>query len=225
MQKPFIVCHMMMSIDGRIDCRMTEKIKGVDEYYETLKALDSPTTLSGRVTAQLELAQEGEFQSADLTPFAKEGFSKKIVSDAYSIVVDTKGTLLWTRPKELNLPLIVITSEKARKAYLDYLDSENISWIATGSECINLARACEILVEKFDVKRMAIVGGGHINASFLEAGLLDEVSLLIGPGIDGRGSMAAVFDGLQMQRLPTQLKLKSIKAYENGAVHLSYKVL
>lgn len=62
---------------------MTEKIKGVDEYYETLKALDTPTTLSGRVTAQLELAQEGEFQSADLTPFAKEGFSKKIVSDAY----------------------------------------------------------------------------------------------------------------------------------------------
>ena len=56
MQKPFIVCHMMMSVDGRIDCRMTEKNKDVDEYYETLKALDTPTTLSGRVTAQLELA-------------------------------------------------------------------------------------------------------------------------------------------------------------------------
>ena len=225
MKKPYIVCHMMTSVDGRIDCQMTEKIQGVNEYYETLKALDTPTTVSGRVTAQLELAQEGEFQSGDCEIFGKEAFSKKVAAEGYSVVVDTKGTLLWTRPKELNLPLIVITSEKARKAYLDYLGSENISWIATGSECINLARACEILVEKFDAKRMAIVGGGHINASFLEAGLLDEVSLLIGPGIDGRGSMAAVFDGLQMQRLPTQLKLKSIKAYENGAVHLSYKVL
>ena len=125
----------------------------------------------------------------------------------------------------MNLPLIVITSEKARIAYLDYLDSENISWIATGRDRINLVCACEILAEEFDVKRMAIVGGGHINAGFLDAGLLDEVSLLIGPGIDARGSMAAVFDGLPMQKLPTQLKLKSIKAFENGAVHLSYKIL
>lgn len=119
----------------------------------------------------------------------------------------------------------MITSEKARIAYLDYLDSENISWIATGRDRINLVRACEILAEEFDVKRMAIVGGGHINAGFLDAGLLDEVSLLIGPGIDARGSMAAVFDGLPMQKLPTQLKLKSIKAFVNGAVHLSYKIL
>ena len=41
---------------------------------------------------------------------------------------------------------------------------------------------------------MSIVGGGHINASFLEAGILDEVSSIIGAGIDGRGGMAAVFD-------------------------------
>lgn len=225
MTKPFIVCHMMTSVEGRIDCSMTEKINGVDEYYETLKALDTPTTVSGRVTAQLELAQDGEFQSADCTVFAKEGFSKKTTADGYSVVVDTKGTLLWSEPKELNLPLILITSEKVKKAYLDYLDSENISWIATGSDRIDLARACEILAEEFGVKRMAIVGGGHINAGFLEAGLLDEVSLLIGPAIDGRGSMAAVFDGLPMDRLPTQLKLKCVKAYEDGAVHLMYKVL
>lgn len=225
MKKPYIVCHMMTSIDGRIDCRMTEKIQGVNEYYETLKALDTPTTLSGRVTVQLELAQDGEFQSTDSAVFGKEGFSKKTDAEAYSVVVDTKGTLLWSQPKELNLPLIVITSEHVKKAYLDYLDSENISWIAVGKECINLPRACEILAEEFGVKRMAIVGGGHINAGFLEAGLLDEISLLIGPGIDGRGSMAAVFDGLSMERLPTQLKLKTVKAYEDGAVHLIYQVL
>ena len=78
MKKPYIVCHMMTSVDGRIDCRMTEKIQGVNEYYETLKALDTPTTVSGRVTAQLELAQEGEFQSGDCEIFGKEAFSKKV---------------------------------------------------------------------------------------------------------------------------------------------------
>ena len=55
--KPYIICHMMASIDGRIDCAMTAKLRGVDEYYSTLEALDTPSTLSGRVTGMLELAE------------------------------------------------------------------------------------------------------------------------------------------------------------------------
>ncbi len=38
--------------------------------------------------------------------------------------------------------------------------------------------------------RAAVVGGGHINAGFLAAGLLEEVSILIDSGIDGRGGMS-----------------------------------
>lgn len=67
----------MMSVDGRIDCGMTVKIAGSNEYYETLNALDVPTTLSGRVTAQLELAKPGLFISKNPTEIAgKEKFSK-----------------------------------------------------------------------------------------------------------------------------------------------------
>ena len=40
MSKPYIVCHMMMSIDGRIDCGMTVRLAGNHEYYETLAALN-----------------------------------------------------------------------------------------------------------------------------------------------------------------------------------------
>ena len=41
MSKPYIVCHMMMSIDGRIDCGMTVRLAGNHEYYETLAALNA----------------------------------------------------------------------------------------------------------------------------------------------------------------------------------------
>ena len=68
MKKPYIVCHMMTSLDGRIDCAMTEQLPGVDDYYQTLEALQAPTTVSGRVTAQLEMALTGEFQASDPTP-------------------------------------------------------------------------------------------------------------------------------------------------------------
>ena len=69
---------------------------------------------------------------------------------------------------------------------------------------------------------MAVVGGGHINAGFLEAGLLDEISILIGAGIDGRGDMAAVFDGLPMKRSVTPLKLTNVQQFSSDAVWLRY---
>ncbi len=70
---------------------------------------------------------------------------------------------------------------------------------------------------------MVVVGGGHINAGFLEAGLLDEISILIGAGIDGRGGMSAVFDGLPMERPVTPLNLVSVESFDRGAVWIRYK--
>ena len=104
-----------------------------------------------------------------------------------------------------------MTSQQVRREYLTYLDSLHISWTACGQEMIDLNRACEILAEKFGVKRMAVVGS-HINAGFLTAGLLDEASILMGAGIDGRGGMQAVFDGLPAGRDVTPLKLNHVEA-------------
>lgn len=78
-------------------------------------------------------------------------------------------------------------------------------------EHVDLVRATEILAEQFGVERMSIVGGPKINTAFLEVGLLDEISLLSGAGIDGRGGMPAVFDGLVMLHDVTKLKLIDVK--------------
>ena len=47
----------MIFIDGRIDCAMTSKLPGVDDYYTTLEEIKVPTTVNGRVTAELEMAE------------------------------------------------------------------------------------------------------------------------------------------------------------------------
>ena len=145
-------------------------------------------------------------------------------AEGYEIVVDTHGTLLWGESAEDERPLLILTSEQVSKEYLAYLNGKHISWIACGKEHVDLKRACEILAAEFDVKRAAAVGGGHINAGFLAAGLLDEVSILIGAGIDGRGGMQSVFDGLPMERGVTPLKLTSVQQYGSGAVWLRYNV-
>lgn len=224
MNKPYIICHMMTAVDGRIDCAMTEHLPGVEEYYTTLDSLEAPTRVSGRVTAELEMALPGKFSSKALTPLGKEAFHKAMDAAAYEVVVDTKGGLIWDDQNGEVRPVLVLTSEKVGKEYLDFLTEKHVSWIACGKEHIDLKRACEILADSFGVKRMAVVGGGHINAGFLSAGLLDEVSILIGAGIDGRGGMSAVFDGLPMDKPVTPLKLESVKPFASGAVWLRYSV-
>lgn len=222
MKKPYIVCHMMASVDGRIDCGMTEKLDGVKEYYRILEELEVPTRVSGRVTAQLEMAEPGVFTPTQEAVLGQEGFSKKAEAEGYNVVVDTRGTLLWRDQAGCEKPLLIITSEQVSREYLDYLEARGISWIACGKEKTDLVRATEILADAFGVSRMGIVGGGTINAGFLEAGLLDEISMLIAPGIDGRGGMGAAFDGLSMDTEPVLLKLQGVTPYEDGAVWLRY---
>ena len=224
MAKPFIACHMMMSVDGRIDCGMTSKLHGVDEYYTTLDALDVPSRVSGRITAELEMA-DGPWTATDPAPYGKQGWSRAAESDAYEIVFDTHGSLSWSRGDSYTRPLLIIVSEQAPAEYLTYLDGQGISWIVCGAERIDIPGAVEIMAVEFGIERMATVGGGNINGAFLDAGLIDEVSVLIGPGIDARAGMASTFDGLPMDREPFQLKLKHVESYDDGAVWIRYDVI
>lgn len=224
MKKPYIICHMMTSVDGRIDCAMTSLLPGVDDYYSTLAALNVPTTVSGRVTAELEMAEPGVFTAKDATPYGKEGFAKNLDAAGYEIVVDTHGKLLWPDAAGMDKPYLIITSQQVPQEYLRYLDEKHISWIACGAERIDLARACEILAAEFGVERMGIVGGPAINTAFLDAGLLDEISILIGAGVDGRREMPSVFDGRAMDYPLTHLKLSDVQKFDSGAVWLRYTV-
>ena len=222
--KPTIICHMMTSVDGRIDCAMTSQLPGVEDYYATLEALDVPTTVSGRVTAELEMAESGVFAAHDSTPYGKEGFSKAADAPGYEVVVDTHGKLLWPDAAEMEKPYLILTSEDVPTEYLRYLDGKHISWVACGKGRIDLPRACEVLNTAFGVTRMGVVGGPAINTAFLDAGLLDEISILIGAGVDGRKEMPSVFDGRPMSFPLTHLTLETVEKFESGAVWLKYKV-
>ena len=223
MKKPYIICHMMTSADGRIDCKMTEQLPGVEDYYATLAELNLPTTVSGRVTAELEMALPGTFTAKDATPYGQEGFSRKTDAAGYEVIADTKGKLLWQDAADMEKPYLILTSEQVSRAYLRYLDERHISWIACGKDKIDLARAAEILAAEFHVGRMGIVGGAAINTAFLTAGLLDEVSLLVGAGIDGRGCMTSVFDGLAPDHPLIRLTLTDVRRLESDAVWLRYQ--
>ncbi len=225
MNKPYIICHMMASVDGRIDCDMTEKIESGDEYYEALDELNVTTTVSGRVTAELHYALPGVFEpKGGLRAVGREKVWKSVDAAGYSVVFDSKGTLLWEDCLLDDKPLICVVCENVSEEYLQYLQGKGISYIVVGKEHTDVRRAVELLAEQFGVERMAVVGGGKINGGFLSAGLLDEMSLMIAPGIDGRSSQPSVFDGVAADEDPVRLKLKSCKVYDCGTVWMRYEV-
>lgn len=224
MDKPYIVCYMMTSVDGRIDCEMVAKLAGVEDYYPLLEELCLQSAVSGKTTAQLELAESGEFKPQHTTPFGRDKVSKKSESNkGYTIVADTMGTLLWKHDSEYDKPHIILLSTQVSEEYLAYLDEKNISYIVTGDARIDLASACQTLKETFGIQRLGIVGGPAINTAFLDADLLDEVIVLIGAGIDGRAAFPPIFNRKGGNGIPTPLVLMEAKPYPSGAVLIRYQ--
>ena len=211
MQRPYIICHMMSLLDGRIDCDVTEQIETGDEYYDALNQLDCPSMLMGRVTMQMHYSLPKPIVAENKSPIGEEQFYVAISTKGYIIAIDTMGKLCWPQNQFDGLPLLVIVSEDCPKEYIETLSKQHISWIATGKNGIDLHRAMEILFKEFNVERLSITGGGNINGAFLKAGLLDEVSMMWCPGIDGRKGMTAAFDGLDADIPPTKLQLMSVE--------------
>lgn len=127
-------------------------------------------------------ALPGHFDAHDQTALGKKDVFKATESKDFHICPDTHGSLLWeSGTMEDGRPLLILTTEDVPAEYISYLRDKNISYIATGKSHIDLVDAMETLYSEFGVERLAVLGGGLINGGFLEAGLIDEVSLLLAP--------------------------------------------
>ena len=77
----------------------------------------------------------------------------------------------------------------------------------------------------FGIKRVRIDGGGTVNGSFLKAGLIDELSLLLAPIADGTLGTPTVFDALPGTAPWTaaKLSLTLVKRLPGGLLWLRYR--
>ena len=164
--RPYIICCMMSLLDGRIDCEVTEQIESGEEYYNVLNRLDYSSILMGRVTMQQHYASPEPYEVNNAQAIGEECYNIAIQTKGYIIAIDTMGKLKWPQNQFDGMPLLVITSEKCPKEYLETLTKQYISWIAVGESSINLERAMEILKIEFGIERLCVTGGGNINGAF-----------------------------------------------------------
>ncbi len=73
-----------------------------------------------------------------------------------------------------------------------------------------------------------VEGGGHLNGSMLQAGVIDELSLLLAPAVDGVSGTPALFDfqGDEAASMGKRrrLDLMSCEKFEDGTLWLRYRI-
>lgn len=170
--------------------------------------------------------------------YPREDFAALIDSSVtdYIISIDPVGSLRWTsqyiekkgRPKA---HVIEVLTEQVSDDYLDYLQSFGISYIFAGRKQLDCSLALQKLKKQFQIHRLMAAGGGQINASLLQAGLIDELSLVLSPLVDG-GKAASIFDWPDLpNQAPNQSLLRPVafqfieaKPLEDHGLWLRYSV-
>jgi 2,5-diamino-6-(ribosylamino)-4(3H)-pyrimidinone 5'-phosphate reductase len=223
--KPHIICHMLSSVDGKIDGDALDAVTGEGEYEATGAKLDGDAWICGRTTMQ-HFAEDAPFVSASIAPAGPQPVFVARRAESYAISVDTLGKLQWSSGDLDGDHLICVVSERVPADYLPMLRGKGVSYVVAGESSIDLTQAVTRLGEHFGIRTLLLEGGGHINGAFLQADLVDEVSLLLVPGIDGRHNIPAVFDGVNPARnTAVPLKLKSVEQRANDTLWIRYAVV
>jgi riboflavin biosynthesis pyrimidine reductase len=145
-------------------------------------------------------------------------------AESYAIAIDPSGKLTWKSNAIGGEHVIAVLSERVSDDYLAFLQSRGISYLFGGRTGIDLKKVLEKLGKEFGIRKLLLEGGGKINGSFLAAGLIDEVSILVAPVADGGIGTPSLFDAEAGRGPSRRLRLISVERLKGDLVWLRYEV-
>lgn len=203
MSRPFVVCHMVSSVDGKIDGSWfgTPEVRQPLMESNTIRMnYNCSATLYG-ATTMAETYAEGWVENLPQTSqtYAREDYLASSDVARYFVTIDSKGSIAYAgkyigkkgRPR---VHAVEVLLESVSDEYIAYLRSQEISYIFGGKEELDPSLVMQKLYDLFHIDRLMICGGGIVDYTFLQAGLIDELSLVIVPLTDGSVNVASVFD-------------------------------
>jgi riboflavin biosynthesis pyrimidine reductase len=239
MARPRIICHMTSSIDGKLyPSRWTPACAGVDQavlrahYDDIAGRLDADGWIVGRTTMTVYASGKQQVP-ASVTASGDQQIPRRAKMGLrgqrqLAIVVDRFGRLRYDGDDADGDHIVTILGETVSDDYLRALEDSGVSYVFAGSQGDNLVSALTDIGDMFGVETLLLEGGGIINGAFLRSGLIDEISLLVYPGLDGLAGIASIFeaDGEPDER-PARgkaLRHMATETLEGGTVWLRYTV-
>ena len=226
--KPHVICHMAASVDGRtLSSRWRPAGTGAGLFERLHDELGGDAWLVGRVTGQ-EFAKATAYPAAATATFPRQAWFARRDAKAYGVVLDAHGKIAWGRSDIGGDPIVVVLTERVADAHLAGLRADGVSYIFAGAAALDLALTLEILNRELGVKRLLLEGGGIANGAFLRARLVDELSLILCPAVDGAKGASCIFDSSEAeagQRAPLgTMSLESTQALDGGVLWLRYRL-
>lgn len=241
MTRPYTICHLLCSLDGKISGpfmgsaatatgreaygRLANDFQCQATVYGTITMLDFCPGLYGEDAATTPDA------TASLDPRTAEDFMADANAASYIVALDRHGRLAYdgstmTRRGKTS-HLIAALTRRAGADYLDYLRRTGVSYVFCGEDDIDCAQLMEKLASLFGIKRALVAGGGRIDWSFLAAGCLDEVSLVVAPVVDGTPDAATIFERTDSHEhaIAVPLTLASTEDLGEGTLWLRYNLV
>lgn len=229
---PKVICHIMSSVDGRLlPGRWTAPFDGTNsaklfkEYAAIGKSLGTDAWMFGKVTAReafpYKFMSKGE-------PVGESGkvFVGNRTSSRLFITIDPDADIFFTPNCLRSDNILVILGKNATNDYLASLEEKGVSYIVT-DDIRNLRKSLDLVREHFKIETVSLQGGGIIDGAMLAQGLINELSLVIYPGIDGLTTAPSIFEYLgHSEEQPAKgqaLELLSVELKPHGIVWLRYK--
>lgn len=117
-------------------------------------------------------------------------------------------------------------TEQASAAFRNYLRGKGIPYMIAGQREVDFGQMLAKLNHDYGRQNLMLGGGGTLNLSFLDAGLVDEVSLVITPSVDGSTTSARLFNSAYAgDSHAINFKPIDLKTYEDGTLWLRYQPL
>ena len=188
--------------------------------------LEGDAWLVGRVTGQ-EFARREAYPRTGTALLPREAWIAQRDAPAYGVVLDAGGKIAWGRADIGGDPIVVVLTRQVSDAHLAGLRADGVSYIFAGESELDLPLGLEVLNRELGVQRLLVEGGGVANGAFLRAGLVDELSLVILPVVDGASGAPSVFDSAEPDAgaAPVRaMRLDSSETLEGGAVWLRYRL-
>ena len=231
LQRPYIICHMMSTIDGKITSGTNVGI--LEDYfslYTQVEALLQPKAwMLGRVTMERFAEHSNVPLPPATTEISYEHWIKRGDSTHLLFAIDTKGVLRW-KDNTISfsnvadkLHLTIVVTRETPKQYLRYLQAKGISYIVGGDSEIDFETILGVIKESFGVDKLLLEGGAILNGSLMAASLIDEISLLVIPKVANRSGAPSVFERDTPQVDIKKYSLFDIQKMEQDAVWLRYK--
>lgn len=224
-RRPYVICHMTPSIDGKIVATSwpSHRIASA-EYERTAETLGADAWIIGRISMEPYAGKSKVPRRKVKSRIPRRDFVADTDARSYAIAIDPSGKLTWRLNAIDDEHVITVLSERVSDDYLAFLQSRSVSYVFGGRANIDLSRVLVKLRTKFGIRKLLLEGGGKINGSFLAAGLIDELSILIAPVADGSIGTPTLFDAKGGKGLGRKLRLISVTRLKGDLVWVRYKI-